>query len=232
MSKPFPYAVAWEKLQPLVSFRFNPEKQPRTEKGKERFRNEKAQVRAYWKTLVALQGSRQTFIYRPRNPANLGIAQRYAQMPKGQKRWRVAFIPGPPGSRVRVRNGVLTVTSQGVSRVIHYFSDFEHYKGERVRNPEAVADRILAADTESKWFRGICGESETTDEYSRDLLWKLISTLANPKIYADHREWFLGCVGYRFTKQVRYREYRKARANTAKIRARRKRALRRKGGKP
>lgn len=219
----FPYAKVWSKLEQFVSFRFDPQKQPRTETGKKRYAKEKAKVRRYFKTLVDLQGSRQTVVYRPRKRENLLPAQRYAQMPPDETEWMVAFVPGNQGSKVKVRGKSVRVDTHGVSRVVWQFKDFERYRGERSRDPQAVANRILKRDDKSKWFRGLCGESETKTEYSRETMWRLIDSFTTE--YKGHSKWFTGVVGYRFSKQKRYAEYKKARANTKRERQRRKRAL-------
>ncbi len=218
--------MAWSKLKPLVTFRFNPQKQPKTAKQKKAYQIEKRRVRQYFQTLKDFQGSRQTVVYRPRDKRKLKPAQAYAQMDPRESKWRVAFIPGVPGTKVRIRGKRVTTYDKHIERVIWYFKHFERYRGERARNPKAVADRILKKDKLSKRFRGLCGKSETEGTWDRNLLWKLLDNFTHS--YGNHNDWFHGVVGYRFNKQTSFRAYRKARRNAKRDRSRRKRALLRK----
>lgn len=226
MAKPFPYRQAWESLQPFVSFRFDPEKQPRTANGKRRYAAERRRVREYFKTLVDLRGSRETVVYRPRKAANLKPAQVYSRMPADQDRWTVAFVPGVAGTRVRVRQGKVQAITDHVARVVHLFRTYERYPGERIRNPQGLAERILQADKRSKRFAGITGQSETGVKVDRKGLAKLIGRIANPNQYEDHAKWFTGVIGYRFEDQSDFTDFKRARAAARLQRAKRKRDLR------
>lgn len=177
-------------------------------------------IRKYWSEYEKLNLSRKAHVYRARNPENLRKVQRYAGHPRGFSRFRVAFVPAPEGFDLRIRVGksgsvtvraIDPVSNDAIRRRVYRFSEFEAFPGETVKNPEAVAARILKADKgKSVQFARMCGdESEDTLIVAPELLGEYIGQFWRD--YGNAGKWFFGVIGYAFQFQESRNAYFKAR---------------------
>lgn len=154
-------------------------------------------------------------VYRARNPKNLKAVQAYAQHPAGLPKLRVAFVPvADPSKPTRIRvnkSGTVHVVSQGVSRNVYIFSDFEAYPGERITDILSLIKRILSLDRASRAFSRICGSHEESQTWPRNA--ELIAQKCSEYIenYGNHKRWFDGIIGYNFIAQADFADYRKMR---------------------
>lgn len=206
------YRAAWKRLRSVVSFtvdvgNLSP--------------SEKRQIRIYDREKKSLE-ARGTKVVRPRTTKNVKAAQAYAQHGKGFPQFKVAFVPvATKKARVKIKGGKVTVTEDHVRRTVHQFSRYEKKKGERFTDLAAVIKRILARDKHSSQFVRICGQHEEKGTLPRNLALIVKACTKYQNGYTNSAQWFDGLIGYTFTAQSDFNDYRKAR-KLAKSKTKRK----------
>lgn len=218
------YVRLYKKLKPYVSFRIDTRKRMASA-------NRRLVTRYSQQLAIYTRGPNKR--YRSRVPGNVAFVQTQCGMSPGFPGFSCAIVPlsSPDGkASVRIKGSGsakrLVVLDSNIIRETYLFADYESYELQALTDPDTVARNIVkAAGSETHDFVMMCG----VHDYS---LTTIPGQLANElryffDTYSNASEWFHGVIGFRFTDQADFKEYRSAREKSKSKRARKAAKLRR-----